>query len=221
MRVRGYRQITFCRFLSLLHKNSFQKKMKESTSPTSTTASPRRLLWRTSKPPWKEFTICTLNLMVFAARIEVNWKGISLSNSLSLQLTPVSSRNAKLILAPPHQLASDLVGGITPLLALASNSCGILGMRPRCNRPTTSRPESTANLIAVIVRKLIQDSLHEIYGTLSACKRGSPQYMTGASQNEDEPVNNCQTAASCTSNYECTSIGSMQLCCPTVASVCR
>ncbi|PAV76107.1 hypothetical protein WR25_21575 isoform B [Diploscapter pachys] len=52
------------------------------------------------------------------------------------------------------------------------------------------------------------------------CKRGSPQYMTGASQNEDESVNNCQTAASCTSNYECTSIGSMQLCCPTVASVC-
>lgn len=54
----------------------------------------------------------------------------------------------------------------------------------------------------------------------SACKRGSPQYLTGASQNEDEAVNNCQTASSCTSNYECTSIGSMQLCCPTVASIC-
>lgn len=52
------------------------------------------------------------------------------------------------------------------------------------------------------------------------CKRGSPQYLTGSSQNEDEPVNNCQTASSCTSNFECTSIGSMQLCCPTVASVC-
>ena len=77
----------------------------------------------------------------------------SIKLSLSLQLTPVSSRNAKLILAPPHQLASDLVGGITPLLALASNSCGILGMRPRCNRPTTSRPESTANPIAEIVRE--------------------------------------------------------------------
>ncbi|CAI2349048.1 unnamed protein product [Caenorhabditis sp. 36 PRJEB53466] len=52
------------------------------------------------------------------------------------------------------------------------------------------------------------------------CKRGSPQYLTGSSQNEDEPVNNCQTASSCTSNFECTSIGSMQLCCPTVASIC-
>jgi len=81
---------------------------------------------------------------------------------LSLQLTPASSRNAKLILAPPRQLVSDLVGGITPLLALASNSCGILGMRPRCNRPTTSRPESTANLIAVIVRKPVQNNLHGI-----------------------------------------------------------
>uniref|UniRef100_A0A1I7XAX5 Kunitz/Bovine pancreatic trypsin inhibitor domain protein n=1 Tax=Heterorhabditis bacteriophora TaxID=37862 RepID=A0A1I7XAX5_HETBA len=52
------------------------------------------------------------------------------------------------------------------------------------------------------------------------CKRGSPQYLAGSNQNEDEPVNNCQTASSCTSNFECTSIGSMQLCCPTVASVC-
>ncbi|KAK6732185.1 hypothetical protein RB195_016518 [Necator americanus] len=39
------------------------------------------------------------------------------------------------------------------------------------------------------------------------CKRGSPQYVTGGSQNEDEPINNCQTASSCTSNYECTTIG--------------
>ncbi|CAJ0607862.1 unnamed protein product [Cylicocyclus nassatus] len=52
------------------------------------------------------------------------------------------------------------------------------------------------------------------------CKRGSPQYVTGSSQNEDEPINNCQTASSCTSNYECTTIGSMQMCCPTVASIC-
>ncbi|KIH48950.1 Kunitz/Bovine pancreatic trypsin inhibitor domain protein, partial [Ancylostoma duodenale] len=52
------------------------------------------------------------------------------------------------------------------------------------------------------------------------CKRGSPQYTTGSSQNEDEPINNCQTASSCTSNYECTTIGSMQMCCPTVSSIC-
>ncbi|GMR42638.1 hypothetical protein PMAYCL1PPCAC_12833 [Pristionchus mayeri] len=52
------------------------------------------------------------------------------------------------------------------------------------------------------------------------CKRGSPQYVVGATQNDDEPVGNCQTASSCTSNYECNSVGSMQLCCPTVASIC-
>ncbi|KIH45804.1 Kunitz/Bovine pancreatic trypsin inhibitor domain protein, partial [Ancylostoma duodenale] len=55
---------------------------------------------------------------------------------------------------------------------------------------------------------------------IPACKRGSPQYTTGSSQNEDEPINNCQTASSCTSNYECTTIGSMQMCCPTVSSIC-
>ncbi|VDM58994.1 unnamed protein product, partial [Angiostrongylus costaricensis] len=53
------------------------------------------------------------------------------------------------------------------------------------------------------------------------CKRGSPQYVTtSGSQNDDEPINNCQTSTSCTTNYECTSIGSMQMCCPTVASIC-
>ncbi|CAJ0941855.1 unnamed protein product, partial [Mesorhabditis belari] len=52
------------------------------------------------------------------------------------------------------------------------------------------------------------------------CKRGSPQYLTGQTQNEDEPVNNCQSASTCTSNFECNSVGSMQLCCPTVASIC-
>lgn len=59
-----------------------------------------------------------------------------------------------------------------------------------------------------------------LYLLISACKRGSPQYNTGTSQNEDEPIHNCQTAASCTSNFECTTIGSMQMCCPTVASIC-
>lgn len=53
-----------------------------------------------------------------------------------------------------------------------------------------------------------------------ACKRGSPQYRTGSQQNEDEPVSNCQTASSCANNFECTAVGSMQLCCPTVASIC-
>ncbi|VDM45373.1 unnamed protein product [Toxocara canis] len=52
------------------------------------------------------------------------------------------------------------------------------------------------------------------------CKRGSPQYSTGSTTNEDEPVNNCQTVSSCLSNYECSTVGSMQLCCPTVASIC-
>ncbi|KAI6235899.1 hypothetical protein M3Y95_00100300 [Aphelenchoides besseyi] len=52
------------------------------------------------------------------------------------------------------------------------------------------------------------------------CKRGSPQYRSGSQQNEDEPVSNCQTASSCANNFECTSVGSMQLCCPTVSSIC-
>uniref|UniRef100_A0AC34QTC2 BPTI/Kunitz inhibitor domain-containing protein n=1 Tax=Panagrolaimus sp. JU765 TaxID=591449 RepID=A0AC34QTC2_9BILA len=52
------------------------------------------------------------------------------------------------------------------------------------------------------------------------CKRGSPQYISGSQMNEDEPVNNCQTASSCANNFECTSVGSMQLCCPTVSSIC-
>lgn len=54
----------------------------------------------------------------------------------------------------------------------------------------------------------------------SACKRGSPQYSDGSILNEDQPVNNCQTMSSCQSNFECTTIGSAQLCCPTVASIC-
>uniref|UniRef100_A0A1I7SU90 Kunitz/Bovine pancreatic trypsin inhibitor domain protein n=1 Tax=Bursaphelenchus xylophilus TaxID=6326 RepID=A0A1I7SU90_BURXY len=52
------------------------------------------------------------------------------------------------------------------------------------------------------------------------CKRGPPQYRAGTSQNDDEPVSNCQTASSCANNYECTPVGSMQLCCPTVTSIC-
>ncbi|KAI6212235.1 hypothetical protein M3Y99_01843500 [Aphelenchoides fujianensis] len=52
------------------------------------------------------------------------------------------------------------------------------------------------------------------------CKRGPPQYRSGSQLNEDEPVSNCQTASSCGNNFECTSVGSMQLCCPTVSSIC-
>ncbi|VDN44289.1 unnamed protein product, partial [Gongylonema pulchrum] len=53
------------------------------------------------------------------------------------------------------------------------------------------------------------------------CKRGSPQYTESSQLIQDEqPVSNCQTMTSCQSNFECTSIGSAQLCCPTVASIC-
>lgn len=37
---------------------------------------------------------------------------------------------------------------------------------------------------------------------------------------EDEPINSCQTTSACGVNYECTSIGSMQLCCPTLSYIC-
>ncbi|KAI1724653.1 kunitz/Bovine pancreatic trypsin inhibitor domain-containing protein [Ditylenchus destructor] len=52
------------------------------------------------------------------------------------------------------------------------------------------------------------------------CKRGSPQYRAGNLLNEDEPISSCQTTSACGSNFECTSIGSMQLCCPTVTHMC-
>uniref|UniRef100_A0A913HEF1 BPTI/Kunitz inhibitor domain-containing protein n=1 Tax=Strongyloides stercoralis TaxID=6248 RepID=A0A913HEF1_STRER len=55
---------------------------------------------------------------------------------------------------------------------------------------------------------------------LFTCKRGAPQYISRTVTNEDEPINNCQSTGTCGGNFECTSIGSMQLCCPTVSSIC-
>uniref|UniRef100_A0A915CB21 BPTI/Kunitz inhibitor domain-containing protein n=4 Tax=Parascaris univalens TaxID=6257 RepID=A0A915CB21_PARUN len=52
------------------------------------------------------------------------------------------------------------------------------------------------------------------------CKRGAPQYVSGSTMNDDEPVNSCHSVSSCLSNFECSNVGSMQLCCPTVASIC-
>lgn len=37
---------------------------------------------------------------------------------------------------------------------------------------------------------------------------------------EDEPISSCQTTTTCGANHECTAIGSMQLCCPTVSYIC-
>uniref|UniRef100_A0A1I7V943 BPTI/Kunitz inhibitor domain-containing protein n=1 Tax=Loa loa TaxID=7209 RepID=A0A1I7V943_LOALO len=52
------------------------------------------------------------------------------------------------------------------------------------------------------------------------CKRGSPQYSVGGILNEEEPITNCQTMSSCSSNFECKTTGWRQLCCPSVASIC-
>uniref|UniRef100_A0A914UKY9 BPTI/Kunitz inhibitor domain-containing protein n=1 Tax=Plectus sambesii TaxID=2011161 RepID=A0A914UKY9_9BILA len=53
------------------------------------------------------------------------------------------------------------------------------------------------------------------------CKRGSPQYQPSTTSLADEaPIGNCLTSTSCSTNFECTAIGSLQLCCPTIASVC-
>ena len=101
---------------------------------------------------------------------------------------------------------------------LVNNLCGILGMRRKCSLPTTSRPANTVNLTVETVSH--SKSLRKNNKLIVACKRGSPQYISGSQMNEDEPVSNCQTASSCANNFECTSVGSMQLCCPTVSSIC-
>lgn len=58
------------------------------------------------------------------------------------------------------------------------------------------------------------------YFLFAACKRGSSEYKSGIHQNDDEPINSCQTVSSCGTNFECTSVGSMQLCCPTISHIC-
>uniref|UniRef100_A0A915PL09 BPTI/Kunitz inhibitor domain-containing protein n=1 Tax=Setaria digitata TaxID=48799 RepID=A0A915PL09_9BILA len=48
------------------------------------------------------------------------------------------------------------------------------------------------------------------------CKRGSPEYSTS----NEKLISNCQTTASCSSNYHCKTIGWRQFCCPTDRSIC-
>ncbi|KAL3103012.1 hypothetical protein niasHT_026460 [Heterodera trifolii] len=52
------------------------------------------------------------------------------------------------------------------------------------------------------------------------CKRGSPQYKHGNTQNDDEPISACQSTSTCGPHFECTAIGSLHLCCPTVQNIC-
>ncbi|VDK17861.1 unnamed protein product [Anisakis simplex] len=52
------------------------------------------------------------------------------------------------------------------------------------------------------------------------CKRGSPQYTNAMTINDAEPVNTCQSVGTCLQNYECSTVGSMQFCCPNIASIC-
>uniref|UniRef100_A0A914UKJ1 BPTI/Kunitz inhibitor domain-containing protein n=1 Tax=Plectus sambesii TaxID=2011161 RepID=A0A914UKJ1_9BILA len=52
------------------------------------------------------------------------------------------------------------------------------------------------------------------------CPRGSPQWNTAASFLNQAELTGCQTTAVCDANFECTTIGSEQWCCPTASSIC-
>uniref|UniRef100_A0A1I8EWG0 BPTI/Kunitz inhibitor domain-containing protein n=1 Tax=Wuchereria bancrofti TaxID=6293 RepID=A0A1I8EWG0_WUCBA len=52
------------------------------------------------------------------------------------------------------------------------------------------------------------------------CKRGAPEYSVGRTLNEEEPITNCQTINSCSTNFECKTNDWRQLCCPSVTSIC-
>uniref|UniRef100_A0A914UJW3 BPTI/Kunitz inhibitor domain-containing protein n=1 Tax=Plectus sambesii TaxID=2011161 RepID=A0A914UJW3_9BILA len=53
-----------------------------------------------------------------------------------------------------------------------------------------------------------------------ACARGSPEYDVRMTIVEESPINGCLQSPSCSANYECKTIGSLQWCCPTVSSIC-
>uniref|UniRef100_A0A0K0E3E6 Kunitz/Bovine pancreatic trypsin inhibitor domain protein n=1 Tax=Strongyloides stercoralis TaxID=6248 RepID=A0A0K0E3E6_STRER len=57
----------------------------------------------------------------------------------------------------------------------------------------------------------------------SYCKaycRGSPEYEVRKTFIEETPITGCSINIPCSNNYECKSIGSLSLCCPSVQSIC-
>lgn len=54
---------------------------------------------------------------------------------------------------------------------------------------------------------------------ISACTRGSPQYTLASKINSERPLTGCSTSSGCANEYQCTNIGSQNLCCPTPSSL--
>ncbi|VDM95097.1 unnamed protein product, partial [Thelazia callipaeda] len=55
----------------------------------------------------------------------------------------------------------------------------------------------------------------------NTCKRGSPQYSTeDIAKNDGDLITDCRTVNQCSDDFDCISLGSAQLCCPTTASIC-
>ncbi|KAK0420841.1 hypothetical protein QR680_014918 [Steinernema hermaphroditum] len=52
------------------------------------------------------------------------------------------------------------------------------------------------------------------------CARGSPQYSIEAQVYLERAVTGCSNSVSCANDFQCNSVGSQHLCCPTPASVC-
>uniref|UniRef100_A0A0N5CCW1 Kunitz/Bovine pancreatic trypsin inhibitor domain protein n=1 Tax=Strongyloides papillosus TaxID=174720 RepID=A0A0N5CCW1_STREA len=52
------------------------------------------------------------------------------------------------------------------------------------------------------------------------CVRSYPQYTKAKSILKERPITSCSTTTSCGNEYQCKSIGSEHLCCPTIASIC-
>lgn len=77
-----------------------------------------------------------------------------------------------------------------------------------------------ANIVNHIVVTVIFNFFLLIFFIIIACKRGSPEYKSKPHQNDDELINNCQTANVCGNNFECALVGSAQLCCPTISHIC-
>uniref|UniRef100_A0A158R459 BPTI/Kunitz inhibitor domain-containing protein n=1 Tax=Syphacia muris TaxID=451379 RepID=A0A158R459_9BILA len=52
------------------------------------------------------------------------------------------------------------------------------------------------------------------------CNRGSPQYRIEEKLQAERPLTRCSVSSGCANDYQCTSVGSLHLCCPTPGIVC-
>ncbi|VDP08184.1 unnamed protein product [Heligmosomoides polygyrus] len=124
----------------------------------------------------------------------------------------------------PFSLLLNASSSTSAVEAPVSSSCGTRALRKRSTtRRTTSGPFSTASRTAEIVSERgVWGVGAGCEGVLSACGRGSPQYSGEQRTGVERPVTSCSSsaAATCANDFQCSSVGSQHLCCPTPVSIC-